>query len=206
MRNLTDMIAEFQGWPDWDDQFEIDTVDKAVEAIKNDSEFKKHNKFSDFYETSDNRELLDYLSDMEDLDDKKYLAASLSLTGMLSTEAQGFEFVEPIKGKLSRYEDEFGDGDVSITFCYDSWKYPKELEGVGTLDRKRGYFYVNSMDIEQGTFSKRSGGKIPMIGLLWAMSTWSGTVPGYWCRDEQSKKDMMDYCGFIEFKNGNIVK
>ena len=197
----------FTGWPDWDEQGDIDTPMKAVDEILASEDFQKHKSWNDFYWANDNLLLFSYLnSDDLDLDDKRFIVASLGLTGMLSTDTPGLEFTEPVKD-LSLYEDDLGMEDVSIIYAYDSNKVPKEIQDLGRYDKETGLFYIYSHEMEQGTFEKRAGGKIPKIGLQWACCPggFAGTIPGYWVRDDEAKRDMMKYCGFEEFKNGSLV-
>lgn len=196
----------FQGWPDWDERGDITQPNEAVEEILANEKFQKDHSFTDFYWNNDNEILFDYLNSDLDLDDKRYIAAGLELTGMLSTDVPGFEFTEPIKEPVL-YEDELGNEDIAITYCYDPDSVPKEIRDLGTFDKETGNFYVWSRDIEQGTFKNRAGGKMPKAGLKWCVCPggYSATVPGYWAKDSEAKKDMMKYCGFEEYKKGKLV-
>ena len=207
MKHLSQYITEFQGWPDWDDADEISSVNDVVTAIKADKEFQKYHRWDHFYWSNENMKINDYLNDDElELEDKELICAELELTGMLNTESSMFEFVDPMSKKVvGAYDDEFGDDDISILLCYDPWKIPKELEPYGHIDKKTHYFYVWSYDCPSEPFEKRRG-RVPHIGLLWVMSTNSGCYDGYWYRDKEAKKDMMEYCGFEEFKKGNLLK
>lgn len=197
----------FTGWPDWDEAGDIEQASDAVREIEASEDFQKTHSFTDFYWKNDNMLLLDYLSSDMDLDDKRYIASALKLTGMLSTDVPGFEFTEPVSDP-SFYEDELGNEDVSIIYAYAGDKVPKEIKDLGRYDKETGLFYIYSYDMEQGTFEGRAHGKIPKAGLQWVCNPggFAATVPGYWCKDKEAKRDMMRYCGFEEYKKGKLVE
>jgi len=193
----------FTGYPDWDEMGDIDTPEQAVAEIKAIMKEKGYKTFSQFYWDNDNQILQDYLNSDLDLDDKRYIASALGLSGMLSTQTSGFEFTEKDK-EFSMYSEQLGDDDYSVILCYDAWKVPKEIQDMGR--NVNGAFVVHSNELEPETFEKRVHGKVPTNGLLWSfdVSNWSGTG-GYWTKDKDAKKNMMDYCGLEEFKDGNLV-
>lgn len=197
---------EFTGYPEFDEVGLIESPQDAVNAILADPEFQRGQSFQYFYWNTENRALRDYLNDNLDLDDKRFIVASLGLTGMLSVDIPDFEFTEKAED-ISLYSDELGQEDTSTIYCYDSWKVPKEIADLGTMDKKRGYFYIWNNEMDQDTFAKRAHGNIPSKGLLWACTAggYSGTVSGYWCRDKMAKDDMKGYCGFEEYKDGVLV-
>lgn len=206
MKSLIEYITEFQGWPAWDDEFDITSPMQAADIIKSQKEFQKYgfNRwYRDYMSTKSDvmKSLQNYLTSDLDLEDKEIIATELELTGMLCAEETGFEFVEPTK-TISLYTDELGDDDISIIYSYISSQCPTEFEEF--VERGSEYIHIDSRDLSQNDFEKR-GDKLPKRGLAWAFSTYSGTVPGYWCKDAAAKKDMMRYCGLIEFKNGKII-
>jgi len=205
MKNLKDYILEFQGWPDWDEKDDITSVKQAADIVKANKDFQKYG-WNYFYGSCDDK-MLDYLSDLTDDELKEEFIAWLGLTGMLSKDVEGFEFTEPVKDKLSLYTDEIGDDDITYILAYDKFNISDKLRNLNILDMrhsKRGYGYIDSKDLDQKDFPSS---KLPRHGLCWAFcsSGYSATVPGYWCKDNDAKEDMKEYCGLVEFKKGKKI-